>query len=273
MHKRGPTKWTLWSGAIVGGIVNAIMTAQSASYAPFREWFRNHYALNGADGREGVITFAGGHWYADGPLIGLFYDVHSKRGWPREQEVEPVFRGCPAYQRSLADQQALRTLRLEIDGQTVYRISTVFWDQEDCLAAIEPWEQVMANGASLICEELTEGCDSAISHFQEAYQMSPEQMAFAEMLFKRKIQRPPARIEPSESDVSWLQSTFHESRGIYQELEQETTEKQSSPAEVNIEQATAADHPQDSVDSHTAATRAMKCCRELFAELGIILPG
>src|SRR5947209_7067487 len=93
-----PKKSVAWSGAILGGIVNAIMTAQSMGFSAFRYWRDNHYVLNGQDGRDGVISFAGGHWYPDSPLVGVFFYAHSNRSpfhCEEPYDLERFFRNCP----------------------------------------------------------------------------------------------------------------------------------------------------------------------------------
>src|SRR5207245_9777914 len=121
MGKRLHKKSTLWRGAILGGIVNAVMTAESHGYAHTRQWIKNHYILNGGDGRDGVITFAGGHWLEPAPLIGVFLDCHSDRSpyhWA-EYDLERFFRNCSDYQRSFADQGALSFLQQVVHGKQI----------------------------------------------------------------------------------------------------------------------------------------------------------
>src|ERR1041385_9262523 len=105
-----PRRETLWRGAILSGIAIATKTAEDAHWAAFAGWHRNHYILNGVDGREGVVTFAGGHWLPDAPLVGVFHDVHSERRPLRDPRVwvlERFFQGCPKSQRLLAERAGL----------------------------------------------------------------------------------------------------------------------------------------------------------------------
>jgi hypothetical protein len=203
-----PEKVAVWSGAILGGIVNATMTAQSAFYGALAQWIRNHYVLKGADGREGVITFAGGHWYSEAPLVGVFHNVHSDRFFTeKEQDLERFFNGCPWYQRSLAEQAALPYLQLEFEGRLLHRVTAAFWDQGTHLAAADGWEEILANGASLIYDELVGDPEAILARLQTSYDMSIEQVAFARSLFQRKMVRPPALIELTAAEADWLAST------------------------------------------------------------------
>jgi hypothetical protein len=206
-----PRRDTVWRGAILGGIVDAVMTAESYSDRYLHGWVRNHYAVIGGDGRQGMITFAGGHWYSQAPLIGLFHDVHSKRYNSRnEVNLEHFFRGCPSYQRLLADQQALDFLKIEYEGRTLHHVTSAFWDEGEVLAASENWEIVLENGADLIGNEVVEDLNEALGKLQIEYGMSGEQVAFTKSLFERKMARPAAAIMLSDAEIEWLRSKSQE---------------------------------------------------------------
>jgi hypothetical protein len=263
-----PRKATLWRGAILGGIVNATLTAEHANYAYARQWIRNHYVLNGGDGREGTVTFAGGHWFADGPLVGVFYNVHTERfRGEKEPDLERFFRGCPVYQRSLAEQFALGHLRLEFRGELLHRVTAAFWDDGECLFAPDSWDQLLGDGVNLIEEVLAEDPEHAFAQLQNSFQASSEQIAFAKSLFERKIARPPAVIELTASDFRFLESTFVDPKVTYAQMEQ--WEQPDKPSESKTE---ATPKWWETIDSAAEAKKAMKLCRELFAEIGILVP-
>src|SRR5438093_130774 len=116
-----PRGSTLWRGAILGGIANATTTARSRTYAAFQRWCCNNYVVNSGSGEEGVVSFAGGHWYPEGPLVAVLDDVHVRRLVRKSKgDVEAFFRGCPPYQRALAD-SGLCYLRLVSRGRTIQR--------------------------------------------------------------------------------------------------------------------------------------------------------
>jgi hypothetical protein len=259
-----PKRFTIWSGAILGGIVNAIMTAKDVDYAFFRGWSRNTYVLRGGDGRDGAITFAGGHWYSDAPLVAAFYDVHGRNFHDEAALLEHCFQGCPPYQRSLANGGALRFLLFE--GPKDIRATAAFWDAGDEVTASDPWDVQLANGADLITAELIEDHDAALAAFEDEYQLTSEQLAFVQSVFKRKLARPADHLELSSDEVAWLASTFEDPKDRYAELDKlgfKGPEDESDPQ---------APGWWESIDTAAEAQKAMKECRELFAEMGIEVP-
>src|SRR5271165_1525315 len=167
MSELFPKKATVWSGAILGGIVNAVKTAEDLGFSSFSGWSRNTYVLRGGDGRDGAITFAGGHWYRDAPLVGAFFNVHGRNFRDNAALLEHCFLGCPAYQRSLANGGALRFLLFE--GPRDIRVTAAFWDDGDRVRASDAWDVQLANGVDLITAELIEDHDAALAAFQVDY--------------------------------------------------------------------------------------------------------
>jgi len=247
----------------MGGIVNAVMTAQDIGYSSFRGWSRNTYVLRGGDGRDGAITFAGGHWYPDAPLVGAFFDIHGRNVRDNAALLEHCFLGCPEYQRSLANSGALRFLLFE--GPRDIRATAAFWDVGDRVIASDTWDVQLANGADLITAELIEDHDAALAAFQEDYGLSAEQVAFVERVFKRKLARPADYIELCQEEVTWLESTFEDPKTRYAEMER-----------LGFKQPEFVSNPQaprwwETIDTAAEAQKAMKECRDLFAEIGIEL--
>lgn len=223
MNKQTPAKMTIWSGAILGGIATATMAAKRADYQAFSYWNRNSYYLNGGDGREGVVTFAGGHWYADAPLVGVFHNIHSDLFTGYEVPLNPFFLGCPEYNQLLATQSALPYLRLRIEGKLLHRVTAAFWNVGELLACADSWPHVLANGANLLKNELTADLGEALDRWQTDYGMSSEQVVFVHSLFQQKMSRSPVPIELTTHQASWLDSTCEdekpaESHRIWREM-------------------------------------------------------
>src|SRR5271166_2067237 len=147
----------VWSGAILGTIVKSIATAINANYDSLQSWSQNSYIVQGWDGRNGAVTFAGpqGEFFdpAGSFLVGVFYSTKSNRG-PNTAEGqgdrEVFFRDCPAFQRELAETEALQFLLFEIHPGGPC-ITTAFWNEGALLAVADPWHVVLENGADLIC--------------------------------------------------------------------------------------------------------------------------
>jgi hypothetical protein len=203
----------------------------------------------------------------------VFHDVHSELYNPsNESDLERYFKGCPTYQRSLAEQWALPCLRLEDERKVLHRVTAAFWDEGEFVVAADPWEIIVKNGASLVSEVLTKDEDSAIARLALGMGMTAEQVAFARALYERKVARPPALIELSIEEVKFLESTFKDPKSEYAELERlmrssEATRPQTEEASTPVQAKW-----WESIDTKAEFEKAMKACREQFAELGIVVP-
>jgi hypothetical protein len=200
MNTPFPKKAVVWNGAILGGIIHAVKC--DGLYFILGSWRCNHYVLKGLDGREGVITFAGGHWYPDAPLVGVFHDVHSDRYGSEEEDLERYFYGCPVYQRSLAEQLALSYLRLDFHGTIRHRVTAVFWDEAEYITAADPWDVVLANGVDLLGDVFIEDRDAAFAALRINCDLSPDEEALARSLFERKMASPAAGVEMTPTEAA-----------------------------------------------------------------------
>jgi hypothetical protein len=201
-------------------------------------------------------------------VIGVFHDVHCQHfRSEKEQDLEWFFRGCPAYHRLLADQLALAYLRVDFHGESLHRVTATFWNDGEGLKGAEPWEILTQSGVSLLKQELIEDRDLALANFQMAYGMSDSQVSFVVSLFERKMARPPARIELTATDVHFLQSSFNDPRAEYAQMK--PSERENEQKEDQADR-----HPKwlEKIDSAAEAKKAMDLCRDLFAEMDIIVP-
>jgi len=221
-----PHKSVLWQGALLGGIFDAMMRASTPEPAATRQWVRNHYVVNGGDGREGVITFAGGHWYPQGPVVAAFHDVHSRRieKHGAEWTLDRFFLGCPAYERMLAEQAVLPYLQLEVRGSLEHRVTAAFWAEDDALVGADPWDVLYDDGVDLVKQEMIDGVEAKLDSFSSDYGATTEQLQFANSIFRRKTDRPPALIELTNDETSTLMATaiddeaIQSSRQLFAEL-------------------------------------------------------
>src|SRR5205085_1734143 len=165
---------------------------------------------------------------------------------------------------ALAEQIALPFLRLEIEGRTYTRVTTVFWDEGDYLMAAEPWAGVLTNGADLVENETIVDLDAALLAWHDAYGMSTEQLTFVRSFFERKMARPAATIELSDAEVEWLESTFEDPRRACVDIAQLKREKTRKDSDLKW---------LDSLDAKAEFQKAMDLCREKLAAIGILFAG
>jgi hypothetical protein len=265
MNKPFPKKSVVWKGAILGGIVNATMTAHSYNFNCFQHWSGNDYGLNGTDGREGFVCFEGGPWTDEGRLVGVFFSAHSPRSpyHTDEFDIEAFFEGCPDYQRSLAEQIIHPAMELLEKGNKTACLTTAFWDQGDYLTAADCWDEVMDNGVDLIDNEFIDDEELAYAAWQEDYGMSDEQLRFVRSLFERKIANPATTVELTNAEWRWLQSTFEDPKVKYMQIAQWM--EMSGEKKPDLKRL-------DSIDRDAEFQKAMEMCRKKFTAIGIVGP-
>jgi hypothetical protein len=265
MNEQFPKKSAVWRGAILGGLVNATMTAQSSDYACHQHWAGNDYGLNGADGRQGFVCFEGGPWTVEGRMVGVFFSAHSPRSplHADRYELEAFFQGCPAFQRSVAEEVMHPAMEYFEKGNKNACITAAFWDEGDHLSAADSWDEIMDNGVDLIANELIEDVELAYRAWQEEYDMSDEQVEFVKSLFHRKMVEPKAPFELADEELGWLQSTFQDPKQQY--LQMADLMAKSGEKKPDLKWL-------DSLDPGAEHRKALDLCGEKFAALGVLLP-
>ena len=197
-----PRASAVWPGCILGGIVNAVMTAENTGYSSFCGWNEMDYWMNGGDGRYGVITFDAGH------LVGTFCNVKSPRTPFHRGEsfnLDEFFRGCPPFQRALAEMRTLKYWHQE--GHEGPFITSAFWDDRDCLTAADStWDIVLEHGADLAETEVMGDVPTAWANWKEGYQMSEQQIALAQAIFSRKVNSAAVPLVLPPAEVAMLKT-------------------------------------------------------------------
>ncbi len=271
MDEVRPRKTSLWRGAILGGIITAIKSAENRFFATCCGWAEDSYALNGGDGRQGVVIFQEGNHSDRGILVGVFFDPNGPRWRGRESDhvdLDKLFQGCPAPQRRLAELIALPFLEYQPLGPGVYLATAVFWDDGEFLAASDPWDLLLRNGGSLLTKELIEDLDAALTEWNNDCQLSPNQVELALLLFKQKTAKPERPITLTRAQVDFLRSTFRDPKETYRELAALDARFRHPP------DPTAPPEPPwwESIDSGAEARKALETCRKQFASIGILFP-
>jgi hypothetical protein len=198
-----PRRDVLERGVLLGSIANAIMIATDSGYARFLSWDGRNYVLNGCDGTYGAMTFdpAG--------VVGAFFDAQSPfNPFRSKEQYNPnrFFLGMPAELRSLVERETLLYNRQEYKGHLLSLVTAAFWSKGDHLDAALPWVEVLANGAEIIQTELMQDLSKALAEWQDAYQMTTQQVDFARSLFERKMVEPGKLIGLSASDLRFLRA-------------------------------------------------------------------
>lgn len=194
----------LWRGAILGGLVHAIMSAQNALWSSFRNWQGQDYVVMNMEGTLGMISFDG---ECGQRIVGTFFDSQSPQSPYRASDYDPerLFLGMSPCHRCLLETRR----RLAVDwDEGVPCVTAAFWDDgEEYLTAATPWQVVLDEGGKLIHIELIEDITEAITEWQTHAGMTPEQAALTRSLFDRKMTQQTGMIDLTKDEVAFLRST------------------------------------------------------------------
>lgn len=170
----------LVAGTVLASIAEAIWTASGSIYWEQR-WDGHNYRIRDGEGGEGVVAFA------DEAVVGVFCDTQSPRDVSPEQgefDWQPSFAGAPP---EVIDGALNGALRVMLDAHPG-TITAAFWSEGASLAAAEPWQQVVANGAHVLRIQLLPPT-KAYAACQENFGLGDEQTALLGSLFERRMAR------------------------------------------------------------------------------------
>jgi hypothetical protein len=186
----------------------------------FEGWTGDVYQLNDWEGTSGVVVFL------TNAAVGAFYDVHSRHKWDwLLQNQASFFRGMPADLRVIAERIALQYLLQDVEHRVMPLVTAVFWSEGETLSAAVPWPEFMENGGHILRNHLLDRKE-ALAEWAEGYDMTEEEVAFAERLFDRK----------QVAKSSWIDLTEDEARRLEQHAEKREGMKQcrKSFAEIGV---------------------------------------
>jgi hypothetical protein len=197
-----PKSSVVWRGAILGGLVHAIMAAENAHYGFARSWVVQDYLGENDEGLYGTISFEGKL------LVATVFDSESPRSPYRGQKnynLSHLFKGCPSCHRCLLETRP--NLAPELQDEGIRCATAAFWNDKDYLAAVDPWQIVLNEGGRLFQIELMDDIDKALACWQVEMEMKKEQLAFARSLFDRKISQGIEMLDMTNDEVAFLRST------------------------------------------------------------------
>jgi len=173
----------LRKGCLLSTIAHAIFIAHNVELAHEQSWDGINYNIQDTQGALGTITFA------KAGVVGAFFDLHSPRN-PLTAEVsydlDALLAEMPAGLRKLAEDEALQYLIQDLNGAEMPVITAIFWEEDGRLVSMEPWTDVLLNGAHLIETQLLPEA-GAIDVWRSHYGFSQSQVALLQSLFTRKL--------------------------------------------------------------------------------------
>jgi hypothetical protein len=179
------------------------MCAKYADFSSRTSWKDQIYSADNGQGVYGAVIFEGN------AMVGIFFDGKSERSPYRCRDAYDsniVFRGMPASHRNLTGKRLLGYMEV-VKGTSIPCITAAFWDEGEYLSAADPWNVVLAEGARVMQIELKEDINEGLTEWQDEYQMTQKQRAFARSLFNRRMSQPEVRIELTDAEINWLRST------------------------------------------------------------------
>ena len=217
-----PERKQIWPGAVLGSIVHAIIVSRYPNISNEQSWDGANYNVQDSMGSRGTIAFSGDN------LVGVFFDERSPRNpfhSKKPYELNWFLKDIPASLHNLAYDEALQYVLQEYRGKIVPVITSAFWDDGENLTAVEPWEEVFANGAHLMRIQLLD-TGIALKEWKSLYEMSSSEVALARSLFERKIAEPSRSIKLEVSERNILSAG---AKGV-----EGTQESRESFAEIDI---------------------------------------
>lgn len=201
----------VWPGAILHTIATAVMTAHCHFYRSCCGWEGTNYWVYDMQGTTGAFLFSS----SPSPrVVGGFHDAKAERSPYRSEayDLDFVLRRMPAEHRTLLEAGLSRYFERHLDT-SIPCISVAFWDEGEYLAAADPWEVLLANGAHIARVQLLEDHEEAIKEWSGEYGMSREQESFVRKLFQRKMAQPEGTIGLSRREAAWLVSASDDPEG------------------------------------------------------------
>lgn len=192
-----PSVTTLRQGAILRTIAHALFMARDALMQNEVSWDGDNYNRQNTQGARGTITFS--------PIgtIGVFQDENAERNPHRAEQptysIDPYLIGMPDRLRDVADTEALQYMSDEHNRLVGPVITAAFWGEDDTLNAVEPWQDVLANGAHLVRVEAM-AIEGALLELAHEYEFLPEQNTLLRALYERRLVGP-TRLTSSEYAV------------------------------------------------------------------------
>jgi hypothetical protein len=197
-----PLSKNIYPGAIFASIAHAIFILKAPFLAHEQSWDGNNYNVQNSEGSRGTIAFEG-----DGSnFVGVFYLGESRRNPTRFRPVDvklslSFLHGLPIELKILAD-EALQYVLQDIDGKNLPIITAAFWGKlnDSRISAIEPWPDVVKNGAVLIKNQTLQTTD-AIHAWSKEFEFTPSQTSLTTLIFEKKMiaKRSPVYLTPADA--------------------------------------------------------------------------
>ncbi|QDU12429.1 hypothetical protein CA11_02060 [Gimesia maris] len=203
-----PTVSSLWQGALLGSIVNAVMTAFEPEYASIQGWSNNTYLVDNWNGHFAMIGFG-----KKCRVAAFFMDPKSPLSpfiQNSTSHMNVVLNQMPRCCRLFANQGPLKFYHQELNDKYQACFTTAFWaETDDDVDSHDTWSVIYENGAHIIRIQLLDDISSAMMEWEDSYQMEQWQSDLALSLFNRRILEPESEWNLLPNELSLLMKSHN----------------------------------------------------------------
>lgn len=206
-NKSFPMKALVWPGSLLASIAHSFFVARAPFMAHEQSWDGRNYNVQDSEGSRGTIAFG----EDKDRFVAVFYLETSERnplkpGVHDSNETATFVKDVPNQLKPLAE-EALQYVFQNVGGQDIPVITAAFWSDLSSLqvTAGEPWPDALKHGAFLVRNQLLPS-DVALNQWAGDFEFTSAQIAFIDMLFKRRLATMSGVVQLTPVEVQQLRN-------------------------------------------------------------------
>lgn len=192
----------LLRGAIVATIAYGVFLVSDGSLSHELSWDGSQYNRQDSQGTRGTVSFVGDR------IVAAFFDEKSPSSPYRmstNYDYHSFLQGMPPDLQGIAERTTLQYLLEDYGNRSLPIITAAFWGDGGNLVAAHPWQDVYANGAHILKNEIL-SLDDAIEAWSEDFELSPPRADLFHALAYRSAYRSHEKIRLTVEELQILAS-------------------------------------------------------------------
>lgn len=170
---------SLYEKCVLASVVHAIMVGEYDLLSAEQSWDGLNYNFQNMEGVRGVISFAEDRYICVVQNDAMYENY-------AEHHVSELLHGAETKMTDLAQDEALQYMLVDHKGKTVAFISAAFWGDKEINYSNLSEEQIIKISEGTVMPFLYNQNDAKM-YWKDYYEMTNEQIEFAEDLCKRRI--------------------------------------------------------------------------------------